>query len=142
MAHRAKPAAEKGRRKSAPRRTRAESPIEIIDFGDDPGEVITRYASRRVVSLELGHGAGEAHVYVLRFERGGEIGPHTAGFGQLLVAIAGRGWVKGADGKRVELNAGQAAYFARGTVHAKGASKEEGLTALMVQVHDLRRERR
>jgi quercetin dioxygenase-like cupin family protein len=51
--------------------------------------------------------------------------------------VSGRGWVREADGPKVEIDAGQAAYFERGIVHAKGS--DHGLTALMVQVHDLHR---
>jgi quercetin dioxygenase-like cupin family protein len=111
--------------------------VEIIEFGDDPGTVITQFGSHGATSVDLGHGSGEAHVYVLHIEAGGAIGPHETGFGQLFAVVSGRGWVREADGPRVEIDAGQAAYFERGIVHAKGS--DHGLTALMVQVHDLHR---
>jgi quercetin dioxygenase-like cupin family protein len=111
--------------------------MELISFGDDPGEVITQFSSHGATSVDLGHGDGEAHVYVVHLEAGGEIGPHHTGFGQLFVVVRGRGWVREADGPRVEIDAGQAAYFERGIVHSKGS--DDGLTALMVQVHDLHR---
>ena len=57
------------------------------------------------------------------------------GFGQLFCAMAGVGWVAGADGVRHELRTGQAAIIARGELHAKGS--ETGLTALLVQIADL-----
>jgi hypothetical protein len=38
-------------------------------------------------SIALAEGQGEAHAYVLYFGAGGEIGPHEAGFGQLLFAV-------------------------------------------------------
>jgi quercetin dioxygenase-like cupin family protein len=88
-------------------------------------------------SVELVAGEGEAHAYLLYFEPGGEIGAHDAGFGQLFVAVAGAGWVAGPDGARMPLAAGEAALIRRGEVHAKGS--ETGMTALMVQVRNLRR---
>lgn len=64
------------------------------------------------------------------------IGPHAAGFGQILVALAGEGWAAGADGERRLLREGQAAFISRGEIHSKGS--ETGMTALMVQVRDVR----
>jgi quercetin dioxygenase-like cupin family protein len=94
------------------------------------------YEVKLASSLELAEGEGEAHAYVVYFEPGGEIGPHEAGFGQLFVALSGDGWVAGDDGERVPLEAGRAAFIHRGETHSKGS--ETGLTALMVQVRDLR----
>jgi quercetin dioxygenase-like cupin family protein len=86
-------------------------------------------------SIALAEGEGEAHAYVLYFEPGGEIGPHEAGLGQLLFALAGDGWIAGGDGRRLPLAEGQVAFIQRGVIHSKGS--ETGLTALMVQVRDL-----
>ena len=86
-------------------------------------------------ALEVAAGSGEVHAYVLYFEPGGEIGPHEAGFGQILFAVAGNGWVAGEDGVRRPLAKGDAAFISRGEQHSKGS--ESGLTALMIQVRDL-----
>ena len=93
------------------------------------------YDVKLTSALELAAGSGEAHAYVLYFEPGGEIGPHEAGFGQILVAVAGNGWVAGEDGMRRPLAEGNAAFISRGEQHSKGS--ESGLTALMIQVRDL-----
>ena len=93
------------------------------------------YGCVNASSLELAAGAGDAHVYVICFEPGGIIGPHEAGYGQLLLALSGNGWVAGEDGVRHDLEEGQAALFTRGETHAKGS--HGGMTALMVQVRDL-----
>jgi quercetin dioxygenase-like cupin family protein len=93
------------------------------------------YEVKLASSIALAEGEGEAHAYVLYFEPGGEIGPHEAGFGQLLFALSGDGWVAGGDGERLPLAEGQAALIHRGEIHSKGS--ETGLTALMVQVRDL-----
>jgi len=86
-------------------------------------------------SIELARGDGEAHAYVVYFEPGGVIGAHEAGFGQILFAVAGSGWVAGADGARISLAEGETAFIRRGETHAKGS--ETGMTALMIQVRDL-----
>jgi quercetin dioxygenase-like cupin family protein len=94
------------------------------------------YEVKLASSITLAEGEGEAHAYVLFFEPGGEIGPHEAGFGQLFFAVSGTGWVAGGDAVRLPLAEGQAALVERGEVHAKGS--DTGLTALMIQVRDLK----
>ena len=86
-------------------------------------------------SIELAKGEGDAHAYVIYFEPGGIIGPHEAGFGQILFAVAGSGWVAGGDGQRIALAEGEAALISRGEVHSKGS--ESGMTAFMIQIRDL-----
>ncbi len=93
------------------------------------------YEVKHVASIELAQGEGEVHAYTLYFEAGGEIAPHEAGFGQILFAVAGDGWVSGDDGERIPLAQGEAAIIRRGEIHSKGS--ETGRTAFMVQVHDL-----
>ena len=105
--------------------------MRVVELGGER-EPVERFASRGAWSRALGHGEGEAHVYVIQIEAGGEIGPHEAGFDQLFVVLEGSGWAAGADGVRHPIAVGQAARFPRGAVHAKGS--ETGMTALMVQV--------
>ncbi|MFO7170383.1 MAG: cupin domain-containing protein [Chloroflexota bacterium] len=109
--------------------------MQIIDFGAERAEPISVYDALRATSVPIGDGSGEAHVYCVRFEPGGSIGEHPAGFGQLFLVVEGAGWVSGQDGRRVEVRAGQGAFFERGELHAKGS--EAGMTAIMVQVFDL-----
>lgn len=106
--------------------------VNLRNLAVDP---ILTHRSVRAASSALADGAGEAHLYCVRFEPGGSIGRHEAGFGQLFLALEGAGWISGGDGQRVEIAAGQGAWIARGEWHAKGS--ETGMTALMVQVRDL-----
>jgi quercetin dioxygenase-like cupin family protein len=111
--------------------------MEILRFDPGLAERIgwRPYEVRSASSIELAEGTGEAHVYVVYFEVGGEIGPHEAGFGQIFLAIDGSGWVAGGDGVRAALSEGQAALIRRGETHSKGS--ETGMTAVMIQVRDL-----
>jgi quercetin dioxygenase-like cupin family protein len=111
--------------------------MEILRFDAALAERIGRrpYEVKRAASIKVADGEGEVHAYVVYFEPGGEIGPHEAGFSQILFAIAGNGWVAGEDGERVSLAEGEAAFIHRGEIHSKGS--ETGMTALMVQVRDL-----
>jgi quercetin dioxygenase-like cupin family protein len=109
--------------------------MHFIDFTPGHETPISVYDSQGASALPLGEGRGEGHVYCIRIEPGGAIGPHEAGFGQLFLVVAGSGWVSGDDGVRRPLGVGWAACIGRGEVHAKGS--EAGLTAIMVQLTDL-----
>ncbi len=113
-------------------------PVRILQPDAAMAEMIGSrpYEVKLASSITLAEGEGEAHAYVLFFKAGGEIGPHEAGFGQLFFAVSGTGWVAGGNGVRLPLAEGQAALIERGEVHAKGS--DTGLTALMIQVRDLK----
>ena len=107
----------------------------VFDFDDTRLATIVDFHSHGASAAEMATGTGSAHIHLVQIDAGGEIGPHVAGFGQLFLALDGRGWVSAGDGKRVSIARGQAAYFARGERHAKGS--DDGLRALIIQVSDL-----
>ena len=109
--------------------------MRVIDLRSQPVARIDAFGSRGASSAELAAGGGPSHVHVVRIEAGGVIGPHVAGFCQLFQVISGVGWAAGSDGKRSSLEAGQAAFIARGELHSKGA--ESTMLALIVQVEQL-----
>ena len=109
--------------------------MELITPEPGDAQPVERYRSGGAAVHALAHGTGEAHVYAVHFEPGGEIGVHPAGYAQLFWVVSGAGWVSGGDGARVPLVAGQGALFRRGEEHAKGS--ETGMTAIMIQVADL-----
>ena len=106
--------------------------VRVRDVGRSGAVPIEQFGSHGAWSLPLASGAGDAHVYSLHFDAGGEIGPHEAGFDQLFVVVDGSGWAAGPDGVRTPLARGQAAVFRRGEVHGKGS--ETGMSALMIQI--------
>jgi len=114
--------------------------VTIVPFGASVADAIETYGAHGATSVPLGSGAGAAHVYVVRFEPGGDIGAHDTGFAQLFIVTEGVGWVSGPDDVRVPIEAGRAAYFPRGQRHAKGS--DSGMTAVMVQVYDFEIEAR
>jgi quercetin dioxygenase-like cupin family protein len=109
--------------------------MHLLDFTPGREALITVYDSHGAYALPLGEGRGEGHVYCIRIEPGGAIGPHEASFGQLFLVVAGSGWVSGSDGVRRALGVGRGAFIGRGEIHAKGS--DSGLTAIMVQLTDL-----
>jgi quercetin dioxygenase-like cupin family protein len=109
--------------------------MKVIDLRSQQGVTIDAFNSSGASSIELASGLGPAHVHVVRIDAGGRIGRHAAGFGQLFQVVSGVGWAAGADDARCRLEAGQAAFFARGELHSKGA--ESDLLAVIVQVEQL-----
>jgi quercetin dioxygenase-like cupin family protein len=109
--------------------------MQLFDFTPRHDGLISAYGSHGAYALPLGEGRGEGHIYCIRIEPGGVIGPHEAGFGQLFLVVAGSGWVSGADGVARALGVGRGAFIGRGEVHAKGS--DTGLTAIMMQLTDL-----
>src|SRR5262245_14810190 len=109
--------------------------MQLLDFTPGHEVPISAYGSHGAHALSLGEGRGEGHVYCIRIDPGGAIGPHEAAFGQLFLVVAGSGWVSGSDGVPQPLGAGRGAFIGCGEVHAKGS--ETGLTAIMVQLTDL-----
>ena len=111
--------------------------VQVLRFSASVAERIGQrpYEVNLASSIELAKGEGDAHAYVLYFEPGGIVGPHEVGFGQILFAVAGSGWVSGGDGQRIALAEGEAAFISRGEVHSKGS--ESGMTASIIQIRDL-----
>ena len=109
--------------------------MQLLDLSPGAETPISDYESHGAYALQLGEGRGEGHIYCIRIEPGGAIGPHEAAFGQLFLVVAGSGWVSGGDGVPRLLGVGRGAYIGRGEVHAKGT--DTGLTAIMVQLTDL-----
>jgi quercetin dioxygenase-like cupin family protein len=110
--------------------------MRVIDFSRNTAEPIKLFESVAASSVCIGDGHGDAHVYCIYIEPGGSIGEHPTGFCQLFLIIQGSGWVTGADGSRVSLTTGQGVIFENGERHSKGS--ENGMTALMVQVSELK----
>lgn len=109
--------------------------MRLVDLSLGRATPIIEYEAVKAAALALGDGMGAAHVYLLSFEPGGQIGPHVTGFGQLLIPVTGSGWAAGGDGVRFAVTTSQAAFWDRGELHSKGS--EAGMTALMIQVRDL-----
>ena len=109
--------------------------MKLLDLRRERANRITEYDSLGAWSVMGSKGEGEARVYTLYFEPGGRIGRHRAGPAQLLLAVAGSGWVEGGDGVRKEIRTGEAALIESGEAHAKGS--DSGMTAVMIQVENL-----
>jgi quercetin dioxygenase-like cupin family protein len=106
-------------------------PIRLFRCSAGQGKPIQTYTSAGAHSCELGHGTGESHVYVIFIEPRGIIGPHPAGFDQVLIVIKGSGWVAGSDGIRHKIEEESGAFIPLGENHSKGSTT--GMVAVMLQ---------
>ena len=70
-----------------------------------------------------------------RLGPGGVIGRHPASVEQLLVVVEGSGWVSGADGERVAIRAGEAAFWEAGEEHE--TTSDDGMTAIVIEAPGL-----
>ena len=105
--------------------------IRLFRFNASRAKPIHAYASTGAHSCELAHGYGESHAYVVHIEPGGIIGPHPAGFDQVILVVKGPGWVAGKDGIRQEVNEESGAFIPLGEEHSKGSNT--GMVAVMIQ---------
>ncbi len=109
--------------------------MQVVSLTGQQTEPIADYGSAGAASVRIAAGRGDAHIHVIVLDPGGVIGPHEAGFGQLLVPLSGSGWIADADGHAVPISRGTAGFVRRGEIHSKGS--DTGMTALMIQVRDL-----
>ena len=109
--------------------------MQTLNFSPARMRPIALFDAAAASNIRIGGGSGECHVYSLRFDAGGSIGEHPAGYGQLFLVVEGSGWVAGSDGARVNLTAGQGAFISPGERHSKGS--DTGMTVIMVQAETI-----
>lgn len=105
--------------------------MQMVSLGSDPETMDLRQHGSHGVHWTPLLRSPQTALDLMRFEPGGTIGAHDAGAAQLFVVVAGAGWATGADGVRVPVEAGQAAYWDAGERHESGTPT--GMLALVVQ---------
>ena len=109
--------------------------MEIFRFDRDE-HPISAHGSTGLHATRIASGDDGVTVTCLSVLPGGTIGTHPTTGDQLFLVIAGSGWVAGADGIRLPVQAGEGARWAAGEVHTSGA--DTSLTALAVEGSSLR----
>jgi quercetin dioxygenase-like cupin family protein len=104
--------------------------VEVFTF-DRAEHEVTGHGSVGLHATRIAQFAEAARATCLAVAPGGVIGTHPAGSHQVLLIVAGAGWVAGTDGVRVPVTAGQAAYWTPGEVHTTGS--DTGLTAIALE---------
>ena len=104
--------------------------MQIFTYDRDE-HAVTGYDSVALHATRIAQFTDYARATCLTVGPDGLIGTHPAGSHQVLLIVAGSGWVSGGDGVRVPVSAGQGVYWEPGEVHTTGS--ENGLTAIALE---------
>jgi len=121
--------------------------MQIYRFDPEVGRPVARFGSRFIMSPILRTGGAPApeaaagapatgapagaQIGCMHLPPGGLVGRHPATVPQLLLVVAGAGWVCGAGAEPTPIAPGQAAFWAAGEWHETGTAT--GLTAIVVE---------
>jgi quercetin dioxygenase-like cupin family protein len=109
---------------------RGEFVMRLFRFDAALGREIAQFGSRNAVIVGIQRSEGAFQLGCLHLGAGGVLGRHPAGTRQLLLVVAGEGWVS-AGGERRPITVGQAAYWEPGEEHE--TTTESSLTALILE---------
>ncbi|HEU0027538.1 MAG TPA: hypothetical protein VFQ25_10515 [Ktedonobacterales bacterium] len=105
--------------------------MRLFRFDMDAGRAIHQFGSVGLTITPVARMAGSGQAVAMWIAPGGHVGAHDAVGPQLFLVIHGAGWVEGADGARVSIRAGQAAYWEDGERHSAGSPG--GMGALVIE---------
>jgi quercetin dioxygenase-like cupin family protein len=105
--------------------------VEVFTF-DRAEHQVTGHSSIGLHATRIAQFTETTRATCLTVAPGGIIGTHPASAHQVLLIVAGSGWVAGNDGVRIPITPGQAAYWAPGEVHTTGS--DTGLTVIALEV--------
>ena len=108
--------------------------MERFSFGDDVAFVPRGDLLDGVTVAPLTQPSEEGALVkaaIFRFEPGGRLRRHPAGFPQILAVLEGSGEVSGANGVDEPIGAGEAVFLHEGEEHEM--KSETGLTALIIE---------
>jgi len=109
--------------------------MQVLESSGRPCVDIVDHDSHGVCAWYLVRGGG-VNVVRLDFAPGGRLGRHPAGVSQLFAVVSGVGWVRGGDGRRRAIRAGQGVLWDAGEEHESGAEAEP-MVAVVVQAPGL-----
>ena len=104
--------------------------IEVFTF-DRAEHEVSDHGSAGLRATRIAQFTQGARATCLAVSPGGLIGTHPAVSHQVLLIVAGSGWVAGEDDARVAVEAGQAASWEPGEKHTTGT--DTGLTAIALE---------
>lgn len=117
--------------------------MRLFSFGPNSGRPLTQWTDTKGVSHRVDPKTSKvviSPVFISQVESrlacfhvgaGGFIPRHPASGPQLFCVVEGGGWVSGGDGKKVAIEANQAAYWETGEEHECGT--ESGMKVIVVE---------
>jgi quercetin dioxygenase-like cupin family protein len=108
--------------------------MRLFRFDAALGREIAQFGSHDAVMVGIQRGDSVFQLGCLHLGVGGVLGRHPAGTRQLLLVVAGEGWVSAGEDRR-PISVGQAAYWEPGEEHE--TTTESGLMALILESNTL-----
>lgn len=105
--------------------------MKLFRFDAGVGREIEAFGSVHLTMSGILRLNGEAHVGCMHIGAGGVVGYHQATLPQLFLVVQGMGWVRGAEERRVQVSAGQAAWWEAGEWHESGS--DDGMVAIVIE---------
>ena len=103
--------------------------MRLLRFDPDVSHRITHYGSS-FLHIFLSRASGDVRVSCMHFSAGDHVGYHEALLPQLFAVVVGEGWVQ-ADGEKIAITPGVAAFWEAGEWHAAGS--DTSMTAIVVE---------
>lgn len=112
--------------------------MKLFRFDAASARPITEFGSAGAAIAPVARpGAGLVQLGCIYIAPSGHVGRHPASVPQLFLVVAGEGWVSGADGVRVPIHVGRAAFWEPGEEHESGSGSEGGMIALVLEAEAL-----
>lgn len=108
--------------------------MKTFQFNKEAGKRVTKFESDFVMSRII-QTQKSAHIGCMYLEAGGVIGYHEAILPQLLLVVAGEGWVRGESDEYIKIEKGEAAFWNKGEWHETKTT--DGLTAIVIESEEL-----
>ncbi|WP_078596446.1 cupin [Evansella clarkii] len=108
--------------------------MKLFRFDKEAGRSVTHYNSNFILSRIL-KTETSAQISCLHLDSDGIIGLHKAVVPQLLLVVAGEGWVRSDEAPKVKVQTGDAVYWEKGEGHETFTNT--GLTAIVIESENL-----
>ncbi|UCZ55092.1 cupin domain-containing protein [Bacillus shivajii] len=108
--------------------------MELFRFDKEVGKKVTHFQSNFVMS-RIVKTEKDVQIGCMHLEANGIIGYHHAVVPQLLLVVAGEGWVQSDDSPKIRVKTGDAIYWKQGEGHE--TSTNSGLTAIVIESEEL-----
>jgi mannose-6-phosphate isomerase-like protein (cupin superfamily) len=117
--------------------------MRLFSFEMTTGSPVTKWTDKdgvahrvdpktsQAVVVPLFADQAQAHVVCMYIRANGFLPRHPTTLAQLFAVVEGEGWVSGADGEKVPIKTGQAAFWEAGEEHGSGT--ERGLKAIVIE---------
>ncbi|WP_280771602.1 cupin [Salipaludibacillus daqingensis] len=108
--------------------------MKFYKFDKEIGKEVTHFDSNFIMS-QIVKTEKTAQIGCMHLEANGVIGFHKAVVSQLLLIVAGEGWVRSDDTSKTPVKTGEAIYWEKGEGHE--TTTNTGLTAIVIESEEL-----